>query len=284
MSPTRRRLIITLATLLLVAMVPVAVMAAGGTFTDDDTSIFEADIEWMAANGITSGCGTGLYCPDDNVTRGQMAAFMKRLATKKVVAAATADTAGHATTADSATTAASADTAAKADVATNAGQVDGKSAIEFQPARIDFESADNVQVNANNKFDIASGTVSTTDGSGFLCRAGTFPRADILISASGYISNLVGADATLWLEDADGPILGTVRKVSTSPSPFAMEWMYETVGGGDTFTVVANEGGGDTFTVVDAVISVEVISGTRCKGNPIMILPGEPASSDDPDL
>jgi hypothetical protein len=66
-------------------LVPVAVLAAGGTFTDDDDSIFEADIEWMAANGITLGCNPPTndhYCPDDVVTRGQMAAFMHRLGVK----------------------------------------------------------------------------------------------------------------------------------------------------------------------------------------------------------
>jgi hypothetical protein len=28
--------------------------------------------------GITGGCGGGKYCPDSNVTRGQMAAFLRR--------------------------------------------------------------------------------------------------------------------------------------------------------------------------------------------------------------
>ncbi len=70
---------------------PVAVYAAGGPFTDDDGSIFEADIEWMATNGVTSGCNPPAndnYCPDADVTRGQMAAFMKRLATGDIVDAA----------------------------------------------------------------------------------------------------------------------------------------------------------------------------------------------------
>lgn len=51
-----------------------------GAFADDDNSIFEPDIEWLVDQGITQGCtadGT-LYCPDDNVTRGQMAAFLAR--------------------------------------------------------------------------------------------------------------------------------------------------------------------------------------------------------------
>jgi hypothetical protein len=50
-------------------------------FTDDDTSIFETDIEKLAAAGITRGCNppdNTRFCPDDNVTRGQMAAFLHR--------------------------------------------------------------------------------------------------------------------------------------------------------------------------------------------------------------
>jgi Tol biopolymer transport system component len=51
-------------------------------FTDDDDSIFEADIERLAAAGITKGCnpseGNTKFCPDDKVTRGQMAAFLVR--------------------------------------------------------------------------------------------------------------------------------------------------------------------------------------------------------------
>lgn len=53
-------------------------------FTDvSDDNIFSEDIQWMADNGITRGCNPPLndrYCPDDNVTRGQMAAFFHRFA------------------------------------------------------------------------------------------------------------------------------------------------------------------------------------------------------------
>jgi hypothetical protein len=52
-----------------------------GTFIDDDFSVFEADIEWIADEGITKGCNpptNDQYCPDDFVTRGQMAAFLVR--------------------------------------------------------------------------------------------------------------------------------------------------------------------------------------------------------------
>ncbi len=56
-------------------------LAAGGTFTDDDGSIFEPSIEAIAAAGITKGCNPPLndrFCPAGTVTRGQMAAFIVR--------------------------------------------------------------------------------------------------------------------------------------------------------------------------------------------------------------
>jgi len=50
-------------------------------FTDDDGSIFEGDIDRLAAAGITQGCdppANERFCPDDLVTRGEMAAFLVR--------------------------------------------------------------------------------------------------------------------------------------------------------------------------------------------------------------
>jgi hypothetical protein len=52
-----------------------------GTFADDDESVFLSDIEWLAAEGITKGCNppyNTLFCPNQTVTRGQMAAFLSR--------------------------------------------------------------------------------------------------------------------------------------------------------------------------------------------------------------
>ena len=47
-------------------------------FTDDDSSIFEGDINALADAGITTGCGAGKYCPTRSVTRGEFAAMMYR--------------------------------------------------------------------------------------------------------------------------------------------------------------------------------------------------------------
>ena len=49
-------------------------------FTDDEGSLHETDINILRSSGITSGCDSAqaLYCPDDPVTRAQMATFLAR--------------------------------------------------------------------------------------------------------------------------------------------------------------------------------------------------------------
>jgi len=51
--------------------------AASGVFSDVPIGYW-ADkwIEQLAAEGVTSGCGAGIYCPDADVTRAQMAVFL----------------------------------------------------------------------------------------------------------------------------------------------------------------------------------------------------------------
>jgi hypothetical protein len=80
-----RRLITIPLTLLLALSATTAAWAFqshAGSFTDDDGSVFEANIEALADAAITKGCnpsqGNTQFCPDDNVTRGQMAAFLVR--------------------------------------------------------------------------------------------------------------------------------------------------------------------------------------------------------------
>ena len=50
----------------------------GDAFTDDAGSIHEADINRIASAGITLGCAQGLFCPEQPVTREQMASFLVR--------------------------------------------------------------------------------------------------------------------------------------------------------------------------------------------------------------
>ena len=50
-------------------------------FTDDSGTVFEDDINSLAASGVTKGCNPPVndqFCPDSSVTREQMAAFLVR--------------------------------------------------------------------------------------------------------------------------------------------------------------------------------------------------------------
>lgn len=74
--PPRRVIAMAVAAMLLA--LPVAV-AANHIFSDVPTSsTFHTTIARLAGSGITGGCGGGKYCPNEPVTRGQMAAFLNR--------------------------------------------------------------------------------------------------------------------------------------------------------------------------------------------------------------
>jgi len=56
-------------------------VVGGDWFEDDDGSVFENDIDRLAAAGITKGCNPPVntrFCPNDPVTRAQMATFLAR--------------------------------------------------------------------------------------------------------------------------------------------------------------------------------------------------------------
>jgi len=60
---------------------PDASITTARDFLDTDGQIFEEAIEWLSGSGITQGCNppvNDMFCPNDNVTRGQMAAFLVR--------------------------------------------------------------------------------------------------------------------------------------------------------------------------------------------------------------
>jgi hypothetical protein len=50
-------------------------------FIDDEGSVFEIDIQWLASVGVTRGCNppsNNQFCPESPVSRGAMAAFLNR--------------------------------------------------------------------------------------------------------------------------------------------------------------------------------------------------------------
>lgn len=74
----RRLLAVVAVAALALASAPIPALSISGTFTDDDGSVHEPDIQAIAEIGITQGCGPNLYCPTDVVTREQMASFLVR--------------------------------------------------------------------------------------------------------------------------------------------------------------------------------------------------------------
>ena len=62
---------------------PLTAIAADKFNDVPNGNTFHDDISWMADAGVTKGCNpptNSQYCPNDNVSRGQMAAFMRRFA------------------------------------------------------------------------------------------------------------------------------------------------------------------------------------------------------------
>ncbi|MPZ53974.1 MAG: hypothetical protein GEU79_14790 [Acidimicrobiia bacterium] len=93
----RRKAIAVLVAVLMA--VPLAVWASDRFEDVPDSNVFHDDISWLADSGVTFGCNppeNTQFCPSDNVTREQMAAFMRRLSEGQVVDAATAIEADHA--------------------------------------------------------------------------------------------------------------------------------------------------------------------------------------------
>ena len=71
------------------------VAVASHQFRDvPDDHVFHEDIEWLRDTGLTRGCNPPVndrFCPDDPVTRGQMAAFMHRFAERLTEIVGTGD-------------------------------------------------------------------------------------------------------------------------------------------------------------------------------------------------
>ena len=56
-------------------------LPSSGFWDVDDSHVFAGDVEWLVRAAITRGCNAPWndeFCPDDSVTRGQMAAFLVR--------------------------------------------------------------------------------------------------------------------------------------------------------------------------------------------------------------
>ena len=106
--PYRRKTTVLLAVALLASLLwtPRPVLAADGgdssfldlTSDSGQAHVFATEVEWLASRGITRGCNPpddNLFCVDEVVTRGQMAAFLNRALRLPEGSKVFADTAGH---------------------------------------------------------------------------------------------------------------------------------------------------------------------------------------------
>jgi hypothetical protein len=67
---------------LLIVVMTLSVLVCSAVFSDMPTSYWAANwIEQLYVEGVTGGCGTNplTYCPDNPVSRAQMAVFLVRM-------------------------------------------------------------------------------------------------------------------------------------------------------------------------------------------------------------
>jgi hypothetical protein len=76
---TPRTATATVVALALSMLVPASALAGYASFKDGPFGVHEDGVAWLAGSGVTAGCTPSEYCPDDEVTRAQMATFMHRL-------------------------------------------------------------------------------------------------------------------------------------------------------------------------------------------------------------
>lgn len=83
-----RKSVVVTGLVMIASMAGALVGLASHQFNDVATDhVFHEDIAWLAESGITRGCNPPAndeFCPEDSVTRGQMAAFLHRLGESQV--------------------------------------------------------------------------------------------------------------------------------------------------------------------------------------------------------
>jgi hypothetical protein len=183
-----RWLSISLIILLIAALVPVTALAAG-QFTDDDGNTHEANIEWLASAGITVGCNPPAndnYCPDDPVTRAQMATFMRRFAQFLGAEDGTVN---------------------MADYAVNSDMLDGKDVAQVRSS-VAWWSNDALPNTDVNEFL----TVTVPPGGGTIVMVGSFDYWNFSATANQ-------ATCRFWLDTSSLP---DTSRIGSSAPPF--EW------------------------------------------------------------
>lgn len=172
-----RTLVITAAAAALLAF-PTGVWAAGGFDDVPEGRHYTEPAAWLRETGISAGCDGNSFCPQAEITRGQMATFLHRASGKGSVAPSF-----------------------------NADKVDGKDASAFLPSNGKAKDADRLDGSDSGAFTRFTsfyrvfGFVTPTDeGGGVFSARGYCEPGDFAIS-SGYFE---GPDQFVYASFGDG--------------------------------------------------------------------------------
>ena len=210
-------LIVSAAVLLTLAVGPAVVSAGTGDFDDvPRTNVFYNDIAWMADSGVTAGCGSARFCPDDSVTREQMAAFMHRLAKNQVVDAGSlggVSAADYVTHSEIGTGAIDADTVdglhassflRSGAKAVDSDKLDGQDSSAFLAATAGSRAWGDVSLDLDDVDGVALGARITSPANGM-----------VIVGANIDLTAFTGSDdVQCWLTVNGEPINGTMMYVT----------------------------------------------------------------------
>ena len=250
----RRRLLpgrtapLVLATLL-IALVPLATLAAN-PFTDLTGGVHDGNIDAIYTAGITTGCDPGVaYCPNDLVTRQEMASFLARtagLGTNPPVA--NARTAQTASTAQKiGTNPAGATTYAANDLVRTARTAASRYTRDQEPT-----DQTNTELPLTTAFGAIETLSITAPTSGFVIITAT---VGISIEGTGTVGLVrvrdgVTTSPTLTAATNSGPNPTTAVATTLSPT-----YVFPVTAGLRTFTLEGQKLGLNTVTVYDGMIT-----------------------------
>jgi len=252
----RRRWLLLLPLMVLLALVPLSIRAAG-SFNDLTGGVHDANIQAIYDAGITTGCvPNASYCPTDNVTREQMASFLARtagLGTNPPVAnAKTAQTAANATNATN---------------AANASTVGGyaPNALIRAAQAISTYTRDTNEFTVTSVFNNGAGlnpvasVAITAPGAGFVVVNATLGVSVAPSDTGGTSSNTVGfarlRDTSAVSTGFASPLLSTATGTGSQATTLGPTYIFPVGAGAHTFVLEAQKSGTGTVKVFDGVVT-----------------------------
>lgn len=250
---SRHPLLLLLPAILFVALVPLATLAAN-PFNDLTGGVHDANIDAIYNAGITTGCDPNVsYCPNDNVTREQMASFLARtagLGTNPPVAnAKTAQSAQRLGASPASTT-----TFAANELVRTARTVSSRYTRDQDPTTPNTELPVGSRLNSG-AFDLVDTIAITAPTSGFVIVTAAVGMSIEGTGTAGFIrirDNVTVANfsPTLSASTNSGPAATTAVATTLSPA-----YVFPVSAGAHSFILEAQMSGAGTVTAYDGIIT-----------------------------